>query len=640
MPEPTDTTSVLRSVFGFADLREGQQEVITSLLEERPALAIFPTGGGKSLCYQLPALMLDGTALVVSPLLALMKDQVDSLVAKGVAAARLDSTLDINEYAAVSSSLRKGELKLLYISPEKLCNPEFQKFLKGLHISLIAVDEAHCISEWGHNFRPDYLKLGKIFRKLKVKRLLALTATATPKVAMDIRKQFRIAKADHVQLSFHRGNLDLQITPCTSDERKPLLLETMEDTSGAGIIYVTRQETAEEVATFLAKNGHSARAYHAGLRSDLRREIQEAFMLGETEIVVATIAFGMGVDKANIRRVIHYNLPKSIEGYTQEIGRAGRDGQPAICKMLACAEDTIVLENFIFSDTPGRQALRNLLERLMRLGSGFDISFYDLATTADIRQTVIEILFARLEMKGMLEAGESFWETYRIKLLQPLIRVLAGRPASEKKLLEKIFENHDAEWKWLSVKIPDVAERLGTSPQKLRALISAIEAACDVTLKRSGWRHAYKLKNPPQDLNELIDETTNFFQERELADLAKLQQVLRLASTRTCLTKFLLKHFGEKMEQPCGHCDRCRGIPPKNLKAKRTRSVKASELEEIRNLHDTKLPALSSARQMARFLCGMSSPASMRARLYRNDAYGMLKDLPFEEVLLVAESQF
>lgn len=631
---------VLKRVFGFGELRAGQEEVVSVLMEGRGALAIFPTGGGKSLCYQLPALMLEGTALVVSPLLALMKDQVDGLVAKSVAAARLDSTLGADAYAEVVRRMLGGELKLLYVSPEKLGNAEFRKLLKGVELSLIAVDEAHCISEWGHNFRPDYLKLGKICKQLKVKRILALTATATAKVEADIRRQFGIAKADTVKLSFHRANLDLRVTPCAWAERKSLLLERLSKHGSPAVVYVTRQETAEEVATFLTKNRLHARAYHAGLRTDLRREIQEGFMGGEIEIVVATIAFGMGVDKSDIRTVMHYNLPKSLENYTQEIGRAGRDGQPANCEWLACAEDKTVLENFIFSDTPGEQALRNLLERVLKLGGEFDVSLYDLATTCDIRQTVVSTVLAYLEMAGVLEAKGSFFDAYRVKLLQPLARVLAGLSAKERKLVEGIFSGLDAEWKWWTVKIVESAERIGISPVKLREMISDLEAAGDVSLKKSNWRQAYRMKKEPEEIKTLAQGMAKSFREREATDLKRLEQVLGLSSTKVCLTKTLLKHFGEKMDADCGHCDRCRGVAPKKLKQPKPRKVTIGELEQIKALFNAQHASLGTARQMARFLCGMSSPASMRARLYRLDEYGMLADLPFEEVAILAESFF
>ena len=230
----------LRHHFGHAAFREGQEPVVRALLDGRSALAIFPTGGGKSLCYQLPALLLDGLTLVVSPLIALMRDQVDALTAKGISAARLDSTLDAEQVRDVYERLDAGTLKLLYVAPERFANAAFRERLKRLPIQLAAIDEAHCISEWGHNFRPDYLKLAKICRRVKIPRVLCLTATATPKVARDIRKAFRIATADHVQLSFHRTNLDLRVTSCTAAERKSLLLEKLTAIDGAAIVNLRR----------------------------------------------------------------------------------------------------------------------------------------------------------------------------------------------------------------------------------------------------------------------------------------------------------------------------------------------------------------------------------------------------------------
>jgi ATP-dependent DNA helicase RecQ len=348
----------------------------------------------------------------------------------------------------------------------------------------------------------------------------------------------------------------------------------------------------------------------------------------------------MGVDKADIRTVLHYNLPKSLEGYTQEIGRAGRDGKPAACEWLACSDDLTVLENFIFSDTPSERAVRNLLERVLKLGDEFDVSLYDLATSCDIRQTVVSTVLADLEMDGSLESRGSFFDSYRIKLLQPMSRVLAGRTAKERNLLEGVFTGLDAEWKWLTVKIAETADRIGLPKEKLRNMIAELEAGGDVVLKKSNWRQAYRIKKSPGDLRVLAERMAKGFKAREATNLKRLEQVLALSSGKACLTKVLLKHFGEKMEQPCGHCDRCREVPPSKLKRKKARKITDSELESIRELTDEKLATLGTPRQMARFLCGMSSPASMRARLYRHDAYGMLGDLPFREVEILAESLF
>ena len=628
----------LRNYFGFETFRDGQEQVIRALLEGRSALAIFPTGGGKSLCYQVPALMLDGLTLVVSPLIALMKDQVDALNAKGIAAARLDSTLDAEQIRDVYQRLDAGTLKLLYIAPERFANEAFRQRMKRLPIQLAAIDEAHCISEWGHNFRPDYLKLAKLCRTLKIPRVLCLTATATPKVARDIRKAFRIAAADHVQLSFHRPNLDLRVTPCTAVDRKAILLERLQSIDGPAVVYVTRQETAEEVSTFLAKQGLSSRAYHAGLPAEFRADAQSAFMTGDTRIIVATIAFGMGIDKSNIRAVYHYNLPKSLENHTQEIGRAGRDGQHAVCEMLACGDDLTVLENFIHSDNPSPRALGNLIDRVLRLGDKFDVSPYDLSTICDIRPNIIATIMTYLEIDGVIEATGSHYATYRVKLLRPEEKILAGRSLSERKLVARVLAAGEMKRWWWYFYPAKLAIDFSTPREKIVTLLNDLQAAGDIILTVSGVRHAYRLKKDPGDLKLLIAGLVEKFQQREQADLARLSQVLGISSQRGCLTGYLTKHFGEKLDQPCGHCDRCRGVPAKTIKRPKFRRATDNELSLVKELVDQKHAALATPRQLARFLCGMASPAATRARLTRHNAFALLSDLPFAEVLIIAEA--
>ena len=628
----------LSEVFGHNAFREGQEPVIRALLDGRPALAVFPTGGGKSLCYQLPALLLDGLTLVVSPLIALMKDQVDGLNSRGIPAARLDSTLDADELRKLYDRLERGEIKLLYIAPERLANEAFRKRVRGWNVSMLAIDEAHCISEWGHNFRPDYLKLAKFRRALGVRRVLALTATATPKVAAEIRRHFGIAAADHVRLSFHRPNLDLRVTPCAASERKQLLLDRLSAIDGPVVVYVTRQETAEEVATFLTRQGVSARAYHAGLPDEFRSDAQRAFMAGETRVIVATIAFGMGIDKADIRGVIHYNLPKSLENHTQEIGRAGRDGQPAVCELLACADDLTVLENFIHSDTPSPRALGNLIDRVLRLGDEFDISLYDLSVSCDIRTTVISTFLAYLENDGILEARGVFYGTCKLKLLREKQRITSGMSPRERKFVESLLEHGKAGRSWLTFEPSTIATELGVTREKIVAALGSLEAAGDAALTLSGVRHAYRIKKPPGDLHELAERYAGVFQIREQADLGRLAQVLGISSHRGCLTDYLTRHFGEKLAEPCGHCDRCRGLPATVIRRKSPRRPSDEEWQAARDLARANHAELATPRQLARFLCGMTSPATTRARLTRHDAFGMWSDLPFDGVLAIAEA--
>ncbi|QUE53318.1 RecQ family ATP-dependent DNA helicase [Luteolibacter ambystomatis] len=620
-------------------MRAGQEQVVRTLIDGRSALAVFPTGGGKSLCYQLPALLLDGLTLVISPLIALMKDQVDALVAKGIPAARLDSTQGQQEAFEVFDRLRDGSLKLLYVAPERLANEGFRNRLGKLRIALVAIDEAHCISEWGHNFRPDYLKLARLCQDLHIPRVLALTATATPAVAADIRAAFDIAKSDHVQLSFHRPNLDLRVTPAQTAERKPLLLERLRSTPGPAIVYVTRQETAEEVATFLQRNGLAAQAYHAGMPDEFRAAAQESFMTGTTSVIVATIAFGMGIDKADIRRVYHYNLPKSLENYSQEIGRAGRDGRLSICEWLACGDDLPVLENFIYGDTPTPQAIRHLIDRVLRLGTNFDVSQYDLSSSCDIRPLVVSTVLTYLELEGVIEATGSFYSGYAANLLRDFKRVLAGYDERRRDFLTRLFAAGTKGRVWTNFDIDSVAAKIGEPRERIVSALVHLEEAGDLALKKTGIRQGYRLLRDPGDLHALAERLNTRFQHREQSDLERLRQVVALAETPGCLTGALTAHFGETLEGPCGHCDRCRNIPVASIPRSAPRQPGDEEWSMIRDLGRERHAALGTTRQLARFLCGLTSPATIREKLTRHDAFGLLADLPFSEVLAIAEAQ-
>jgi ATP-dependent DNA helicase RecQ len=401
--------STLKNSFGFDTFREGQEAVILKILEGKSALAVFPTGSGKSLCYQLSALLLDGLTLVISPLIALMKDQIDFLHQRNIPAARLDSSVELEEVRRIDSDLRANRLKLLYVAPERFSNERFIQKLRRLNIALMVIDEAHCISEWGHNFRPDYLKLARTARALGLQRVLTLTATATRAVAEDICREFAISADAFIHTGFYRPNLTLRVTPCRAKEQTDLLLLRLKERSpGPTIVYVTLQRTAEAVAESLQKDGFPARAYHAGLPNEERDAVQDWFMGSSEAIVVATIAFGMGIDKSNIRYVYHYNLPKSLENYSQEIGRAGRDGKDSICEMLACGSDVTVLENFTYGDTPDPEAVSRIVEMVVRHSAEFDLSLYELSRACDVRSLVAGTLLTYLELADVIESTEPF----------------------------------------------------------------------------------------------------------------------------------------------------------------------------------------------------------------------------------------
>ncbi len=634
-----DLHAPLKKHFGFKSFRDGQEAVVRALLAGKSALALFPTGAGKSLCYQLPAVLMEGTALVVSPLIALMKDQVEALQRRGIKAARLDSSLGEEESAQVLADLASGALKLLYVAPERLSNETFIERLKRAKISLLAIDEAHCISEWGHNFRPEYLRLALVSDDLGLKPVLALTATATPEVAQDVCRAFHIAETEHVQTPFERKNLFLRMTPVTAAKRLALLTQRLQNPKvRPAIVYVTLQQTAEDTAGHLARSGLKAKPYHAGLPDEWRSAAQEEFMRGEVEIIVATIAFGMGIDKADIRSVFHFNLPKTLENYQQETGRAGRDGKKALCEMLACADDRIPLENFTYGDTPSETAVQQLVDHLLRRGTEFDISRWELSQSSDIRPLVVETVLTQMELEGLLKPVRAFYESFQITQVHPEAKIIAGHTPERREFLTRLFASGKRGWKHITLKLGAASEAMGEPRDKLLDALTWLEEAGDIVLKPSGIRHAFRLTPAAEkaDPFEVGRRLHAHFALREERDAARLQQVIDLACEPACLTRRLLAHFGETTGEKCGHCENCRtGFldQPRVLPASPQADFPLEEVRMVQALIAEAHPALRTSRQLARFLCGITSPSTIRAKLTRKDAFALWEKVPFLQVL-------
>tara|TARA_B100000579_G_scaffold396067_1_gene374562 strand:+ start:28 stop:2214 length:2187 start_codon:yes stop_codon:yes gene_type:complete len=355
----------LETTFGFREFNGPQKEIIQNIISKRNTFVIMPTGGGKSLCYQLPALLLEGTAIVISPLIALMKNQVDSI--RGVSeknsiAHVLNSSLTSDEIRTVKDDVKGNKTKLLYLAPESLAKPSNIEFLKSIQISFLAIDEAHCISEWGHDFRPDYRNIRNVLNKID-KRLpvIALTATATPKVETDILKNIEISDADIFKSSFNRPNLFYEVRQKTENVNRDLVKFIKNNSGKSGIIYCLSRKKVEEISDLLVLNGIKSVPYHAGLDSKIRNKNQDNFLMEDVDVVVATIAFGMGIDKPDIRYVIHYDVPKSLEGYYQETGRAGRDGGEGHCLAYYSYKDIEKLEKFLESKSKKEKDVASLL---------------------------------------------------------------------------------------------------------------------------------------------------------------------------------------------------------------------------------------------------------------------------------------
>ena len=657
---------MLRKVFGLSSFRPGQERVIDALLADPPrnALAVFPTGGGKSLCYQLPAVVLgeagEGVALIVSPLISLMNDQVLHLRSRGVAAARLDSSLSREEAREVEASILDGSLHLLYVSPERFNNERFLSLLRRAKISLFAVDEAHCISEWGHAFRPDYLKLARTAKELGVPRVLALTATATPKVQDDVREAFGIDEADAVVTGFYRPNLNLLTTPVEAEERMRLLLSRLghpKRSPGPTIVYVTLQKTAERVAEDLRGAGHEAYAYHAGMEPEERSRVQEAWTKGERGIVVATIAFGMGIDKADVRYVYHHNLPKSLESWSQEIGRAGRDGKPSVVETLACPDDVPALENFAYGDTPTEKSVRMLLAELLSLGERFDVSLYDLSTRHDIRQTVLKTLLTYLELGGVLRAGTPVYAEYKLRPSvdggAPAVVAAASAAceageegAPDPRLAEEVFREAKEGSTWHTLALDEAAGALWRPREEIVRAVGDLEASGLVEVRAAKVRNAYSKARGDHDAEAILAGLLRRLGVREDGEIARVRRVVALVEEGGCQVNALAAHFGEEREEPCGHCTSCatpgnhgRMLPPPSRDPESADRAFAEIEGELAGLADAHPEALDEPRQRARFLCGITSPAATRARLGRHPLFGALREDRFECVLALCSPQ-
>ncbi|MGL5811877.1 MAG: RecQ family ATP-dependent DNA helicase [Aeromonas sp.] len=626
--------SLLTRHFGFDRLRPGQEAVISRLLAGKSAAAIFPTGAGKSLCYQLPALALPHLTLVISPLIALMHDQLAFLQGKGIAAASLDSSLTAEESRRVMQQASDGRLKILMISVERLKNERFRRFIAGVPISMLVVDEAHCISEWGHNFRPDYLKLPDHRRELAIPQVLLLTATATPAVMADMQAKFDIHKEDLVVTGFYRPNLDLAVVPLPAEARDGWLVsEILGEPEAPTIVYVTLQHRAQQCAELLQRAGVRACAYHAGLDSDLRSQIQRDFMAGKLDCIVATIAFGMGIDKADIRRVIHYDLPKSIENYSQEIGRAGRDGLPSRCLVLANRAQLPVLENFIYGDTPDRAAILALLGTVLQSGTDWEFSLLRLSNDTNIRQLPLKTLLVYMEMEGVIAPAYSYFAEYRFKFVLEKAEILSRFNPDRRQFLEQLFACAPQARSWCTMDFEALWQGYQGERHRAAAALDYLQQQGWIELESKQMTEVYRVLRQDIAIEPLADRLHTLFAQKEQSELARLQALLTFFTSSRCLSQALASYFAdEQAPEHCGHCSVCRG---------EIASLPALPGPPLPNEHGLRawcdpLVALGKnqdPRVLTRFLCGIATPLTTRVKAKSLAGFGQLAAHPFAEVL-------
>nr|WP_320135392.1 ATP-dependent DNA helicase RecQ [uncultured Amphritea sp.] len=632
---PDSLSQSLQQWFGFDQFRPGQEQTIRQLLQGESSLAIFPTGSGKSLCYQLTATCLPHLTLVVSPLLALMKDQLAFLAKKGIPAASIDSTLTPEQNRQVMSDVRNGTTKILMVSVERFKNERFRQFIQSIPVSMLVVDEAHCISEWGHNFRPDYLKLPAYREALNIPLVLLLTATATQQVKLDMAHKFAITEDHIVQTGFYRPNLDLTVLSVASVDKNARLIELIKQQQGPGIVYVTLQHSAEQVADFLVQQGVRASAYHAGFEDQKRQRIQSDFMAGSLDVVVATIAFGMGIDKSNIRFVIHYDLPKSIENYSQEIGRAGRDGLPSNCITLANLDGLNTVENFVYGDTPELEGIEFVLNNIRRESQNgqWELQLNALSTASNIRQLPMKTLLVQLELLGVVQPLYAYFADFKYKLLQPQAQILEGFHGERKTFLTAVFAHTQFKRVWGALAFEALFQGYHCDRKRVVAALDYLQEQGVLELETKKVTEVFQVNEQRLAEPALGQQLYDYFIDKEHKEIARISALVKFFELDRCLSRSLALYFDDHQSaEQCGHCSSCRG---QSVRLEYSQSPQwpsdqqlMSDLAGLRQHLSTHL----TLDTQCRFLAGISVPLFARNKVRQLSGFGCCEALRYADI--------
>ena len=605
-PSLDGARALLRSRFGYDSFRPGQEKAVEGVLAGRDTLVILPTGGGKSLCFQVPALLLPGLTVVVSPLISLMKDQVDALTARSLPAAFINSTLTASQVASRLHAAQRGEIKMLYVAPERFDLGTTAERLRGMGVSLLAVDEAHCISEWGHDFRPSYLRISEVRERLGNPPTIALTATATPEVRRDIARQLHLENPVTVMTGFDRTNLTYHVVPTRTDADKDhALVETLREKDGLAIVYASTRKAVERVTTVLERARIEAIAYHAGLDDEHRHEVQDAFMNEQVRVIVATNAFGMGIDKPNVRLVIHHAMPGTLEAYYQEAGRAGRDGLPSDCVLLHAFPDRFTHEFFIKGNYPEPSLVEQVYDALRRRS---DSTGLVRSTPDDIASLVpgrvsgrdVEAVMRILARAGAVRTeGDSASRVFVRLLATPerIKRELTDAHDVGRELLRALWRACGSALNAGSVVDLDALPPGFGGASGAMPVLDELQGRQFVVWERTGG--GTRLCRPGAPLAEFdIDWST--IDRRRRAELKKLDDVQRYAYTTGCRRAFVLRYFGDPAaRQSCDACDNCLGLhkgkeslPPAPVK--RSKAARDQRDEARRSARATRAAAAAS----------------------------------------------
>ena len=554
---------LLRLHYGFESFRPGQEKAIDNILASISTILIMPTGGGKSLCYQLPALVLNGVTIVISPLIALMKDQVDNLEKLGIPATFINSSVTLAETIKRLDSVKNGEYKLLYIAPERFYNMEFIKALDDIEVSLFAIDEAHCISQWGHDFRPSYLKLKSALEHMGSPPVIALTATATPEVRMDIIKQLGLSAPETIITGFARPNLQFGVISAKEQQKPRFVLDAISSVNdGAGIVYVGTRARADDLLQILLAENIEAVSYHAGMDSEDRKWVQENFLKGKAKVIIATNAFGLGIDKADIRFVIHYDMPGTVEAYYQESGRAGRDGDTSFCLLLHNSRDRYLHEFFIKGDNPPPEIIKGVYDILTSYETDIVLVTYaelsDMLTD-NVPDMAIGTSLKFLEKEGYIartrEKNGSAYIKFN-KSLKETKNVFGPRAGKQKELFHNLYNKYkeDLERGW-QVNLEEIAEILKVKKDTLQRLVKKLADNDILEYKPpfKGTEIRILKRVQPNDLN--ID--TVALKEKLKRAYKKLDKMEEYIYHFDCRQKYILDYFGDLNAQECKICDNC-----------------------------------------------------------------------------------